>query len=409
MGSAESKPSESAEISSARVWTDICALTSDSTRAHMIETVLHAPDFVACARRAGVYGNLLSWLVAYRRGENVRFPYATGSTPVASQPLPLWDRPHGGSASTEMIVSPAAKAMDHFQECLYLLGIEESEPLTHERIRSAYKRLAVRAHPDKGGSKEKFDELRRAFQYLEKIVDRVAPRASAEEKARLSAPVTMENAMAMRSSTAPAAPVALSAKKLDMTTFNRLFEENRLPDPTADTGYGDWLKAQEGSDEAVKDSRLEGKFNLNTFEKVFREKALAQNKSTAITVRTAPSELIAMGGTELGASADNFSASMFSDTQFTDLKQAYTTGSTVFHEVADVRVSERSASSIAEAKRQREAAMANVSPDENARIAAYAAEMEKRERERKLRLAQQDTQAEQWSAHMRSRLFVKNG
>jgi hypothetical protein len=193
-----------------------------------------------------------------------------------------------------------------------------------------------------------------------------------------------------------------------MGTFNKLFEENRLPDPGRDAGYGDWLSSSGGSDEVAADPRLKGKFNQDTFEQVFREKALNQTAGTAIVRKLEPDAIMPTSGTELGGDNSNFTAAFGSDTQFVDLKEAYTTGSTRFHEVADVRIAAKSSRSIEETKRMREAEMTRVDPDEKARLAAAAAAFEERERQRRLRLAQQDTAAESWSEQMRRRLFVTN-
>jgi curved DNA-binding protein CbpA len=299
--------------------------------------------------------------------------------------------------------------MDYFQESLALLGIPEDEDdLTHEKIRVAYLRASRKAHPDKGGSKELFDELQRAYKYVGRILDRVKPRVTEADRERLTAPVTMDHARAARAAEEPVAPVKLSSKKLDMSTFNRLFEENRLPDPQRDTGYGDWLSSQGGDDSIAADPRLKGKFNQTNFEAVFRERAMRQTAGTEIIKRLEPDALIAPVGTEIGADTRNFTAAFGADTQFTDLKEAYTTGSTVFQEVADVRVTERSARSIAEAKRVREAEMSRVDPDESSRIAAAAAALERREAERRRRAAAADVAAESWSEQMRRRLFVTN-
>jgi curved DNA-binding protein CbpA len=308
------------------------------------------------------------------------------------------------TATTEMIVSPAAKALDYFEEALGTLGIRDSDGLTHEQLKAAYKRVSLTAHPDKpGGSAAKFDALRRAYQYVEKILDRVKPRISAEETARMTAPVSVESARKARA--LPDAPkIQLSAKKLDMAAFNQLFEENRLPDPTRDGGYGDWLKSQGGDDAVAADPRLKGKFNQSVFESVFQERA--GRGADAIVRRTEPDALYAPGGTELGGDGKNFTSAMGSDTQFTDLKEAYTTGATVYQEIADVRVTERSATSVSEAKRMRDAAMSRVDPDEGSRIAAAAAALEERERQRRLRYAAEQTAAEEWDALMRSRLAV---
>jgi hypothetical protein len=438
-------------VQTERIWMQICSIQSDDVRYQTIHTVLRAPDVIAGFRRLGVYAHVLAWLSAYERGETVRFPFTASGQLIqenffqanyqqsaqqerwkhmyAAAPQTIQHHtadmfahnPYAAATQTQthyqssqsqssMVVHPAAKAMDFFQESLELLGIDESESLTHERIRYAYKSKAIYAHPDKGGSKEQFDALRKAFQYIEKIVDRITPRQSAAEKAKMTAAVTMETARAQRENALPeikeAPAVQLSAKKLNMADFNRLFEENRLPDQDRDTGYGSWLSSQAGSDDIQKDPRLAGKFSQQAFEQVFREKAMTQTSSTAMIKRNGPDALIALGGTELGGSSDNFTAAFGSDTQFTDLKQAYTTGSTVFQEVADVKVTERSARNIDEAKRLREEAMRRVDPDEESRIAAHAAELDRRERERRLRMAKQDATAELWHQRVGSRFQV---
>lgn len=387
--------------SASRIWNEICALESDTVRISMIETVLTSTDMVYEAKRAGVYAHVLFWVADCRTGKWVPFPY--GTRKAADRVQHITNNQDG-----QMIVSPAAKALDYFQESLALLGIDESEGITAERLKAGYRAASLRAHPDKGGSKEAFDEVVRAYKYVEKILARINPKMSAEEKARLTAPVTLESAKAARQSLADVKPVQLSAKKLDMATFNKLFEDNRLPDPGRDTGYGDWLSSGGGSDEVVADPRLKGKFNQQAFEQVFREKAIAQTAGTAIIKRLEPDAIISAGGVELGGSNDNFTAAFGSDTQFVDLKEAYTSGSTRFHEVADVRVSSKSARSVEEAKRQREAEMSRVDPDEKARFAAAAAAYEEREKQRRLRLAQQDTVAEGWADQMRRRLMVSD-
>jgi curved DNA-binding protein CbpA len=395
-------------------------------RAQVLERVLSSDKgaaYVTESRRYGLYSPVLSWLTAYRSGLRTPFPYRV--EPYRSEPyrasdetieLVVEENPRYAMYTTpvagQMVVSPVAKAHDYFQDSLELLGLSEEEGLTHERLRTAYKRVSLISHPDKGGSEAAFDAVRRAYQYIEKILDRVSPRLSEDEKRRRAAPVTMESAQSFRATSAPvipdAPPVQLNAKKLDMTTFNKLFEEHQLPDPLRDTGYGDWLKGQGGSDEAAADPRLKGKFNQSMFEQVFREKALKQQGNTQIARRLEPDAMVSTTGVELGGVMDNYSAPMGSETQFTDLKQAYTTGSTVFQEVAGIQVSDRRVGSVKDAERQRAAEMARVDPEEGARIAAAAAALEERERQRRLRAAKQDEAGENWSEAVRRRLMVTN-
>jgi curved DNA-binding protein CbpA len=382
-----------------RIWSDLCAIESDQVRARMLDTLLASPELVETAQEIGIYGPIMAWRTQMARG--ARPPWPWSKSKVSHQPT--------RSPGTQIMVSPAAKALDYFQEALALLGISETEPLTHERVKTAFKKTSLRVHPDKGGTPEAFDEVTRAFQYLGKILDRISPKTTAAEKARMTASVNPETAAAMRvPMVQDGPPVTLSAKKLDMNTFNKLFEENRLPDPDQETGYGDWLKST-GAEESASDPRLKGKFNQQVFEQVFREKASAQ-RTTAITRRLEPDYIVPVGGTELGAKTDNFTAALGSDVQFTDLKQAYGESATIYQQVASevANVRERSATTMAEARRIRNEEMARVVPDEMTRISAAAAAVEERERQRRLRLAKQDTTFEAWSDSIKRRLLVNN-
>jgi len=415
-----------------RIWSEICALESDEIRASMIERMMATPGFITVAQRGNVYGPTSAWLQAYRRGWAQPFPYATGRgdrirleggggggyhrqpTFAAPAPAPAPQTLYGPAtaalpaiymtdaapSTTAMIVSPAAKALDYFQEALEMLGIDESETLTYERLKVAYKRASLAAHPDKpGGSAAAFDALNRAYVYVGKILDRIRPRTTAEESARMATPVSMDSAMAARERGAPKGePVKLSAKKLDMNMFNRLFEENRLPDPVRDTGYGDWLKGE-------KEGGVSAAGGLASFESKVRE--FAQKNPGAIIKRLEPDAIIGgRGATVLGEDGGNFTAAFGSDTQFTDLKEAYTTGAVAYLDVADVRVKERSARSVEEAQRIRETEMSRIDPDEKSRIAAAAAALEQRERQRQLRMATADTAMDAWAKAMRGRLAV---
>jgi hypothetical protein len=280
-----------------RIWSDICEMDSDEMRVMMLERVLATPGYATAAMSTwgGVYDEVVRWMQMWRRGLREPFPYRRAVPAPAPAPAPVasdriehvgnggWRPPvdvrsanlyappivaHGfqtpsrpvapqSTYESAMIVSPAAKALDYFQESLALLGIpEDEEDLTHEKIRAAFLRVSRKAHPDKGGSKERFDELQRAYKYVGRILDRIKPRTSESEREKLTAPVTMDHARASRAAEAPIAPVKLSSKKLDMSTFNRLFEENRLPDPARDAGYGEWMSSQSGSDEVAADPRL---------------------------------------------------------------------------------------------------------------------------------------------------------
>lgn len=389
--------------SASKIWSDICALESDALRAQMIQTVMHSPDIVAQAKVAGLYGGVIMWLTAYRQGGNMPFPYATHSDTIQHEE-PRWSmyttpmrsqQTYTPSSSTALTVTQTAKADDYFYEALDLLEIPDDAAITADRLRSAYKKASLRAHPDKGGSKEAFDAVQHAYRYVEKIVHRVEGQKKTGGKKQMAEEVPQIQA---------AAPVKLSAKKLDMATFNRVFEENRMADPERDRGYGSWLKSNDGVGAIGADPRLQGKFSQETFESVFRERAATAPKSKG---SGGPAPLVAAGMTEIGGELNSFTAGFGSDTQFTDLMEAYTTGATMYQDVADVNVVDRKYKSAEEFSAARAAELKRVDPAEAARFQAEVVAEAERERQRAARASKQDSAMESWASALRSRLSIQ--
>lgn len=405
-------------VAASSIWKEICALESDTVRAHMIETVLRSPDLVSRAKMVGVYGTVMAWLAAYQNGSAIPFPYSEGATQnprsvMYTTPTSATNRP-SSSVSTALMVSPSAKAHDYFQEAVGLLGIGPDEQITQERLRVAYKRASLRAHPDKGGSKEAFDDINRAYRYVEKILVRINPRFSTEgsSSSMSDTPLSMTISdthtpvsVNTRTNTPAAPPIKLSAKKLDMSLFNKMFEENRMPDPDRDGGYGNWMKSGDAAGAIGADPRLKGKFSSDVFESVFRERVAASGDSGHGRGRE---ELYAQGGTEIGGASDNFTAAFGSDSQFTDIKEAYTSGATVFQHVADVKVTDRRVKSASVFKQQREVELARKDPVEAARFQAESAAAEERERQRQARVAEQEKLTNSWAEGLRRRLMVSD-
>jgi hypothetical protein len=420
--------------SASKIWSEICALESDTVRAHMIETVLRSPDLVAQSKMVGVYGTVMAWLTAQYNGSAVSFPYATGSTQQSTRnmmyttPTPSYRQGPAhpslmssssssstafasSPSSTAIMVSPSAKAHDYFQEAVEMLGIGPDEQITQDRLRSAYKRASLKAHPDKGGSKEAFDEVSRAYRYVEKILVRINPRFSVEGSSSTMAGPSMtisdiEKPVTLRTNSVIAAtppPVKLSAKKLDMGIFNKMFEENRMPDPDRDGGYGGWMKSSDDAGAVGADPRLKGKFSSDVFESVFRERV-----SKGSDGGRGREELYAQGGVEIGGASNNFTAAFGSDNQFTDIKEAYTNGATMFQHVADVKVSDRRMKSAKDFERARAEELTRKDPAEAARFQAEVEAEAERERQRQARVAEQEKMTNSWAEGLRRRLTVSN-
>jgi len=425
-----------------RIWQNLSAMDSIPARIQMIETLFEGQEYVASAKRIGIYAALLGWVAAQRRGEYYPWPFIQPQQqqqqpqmrniqiqqqqPQQAQPvMRINDAPQ--QTTTLAKAPPPIRAMDYLNEAYNLLGIDDNKPLTHEMLKSAYKRAALKNHPDKGGSPEKFDDVTRAYLYISEILEKLLPKTGKDgNDVRFSVAVTPEEAMKARgiNPTAPAAknamkledapPVALNPKKLDMNVFNKLFEENKLPDPDKDDGYGDWLKSQDNSRGTA--SAMKGKYNVDVFNRTFEEEAKRATTvaNDQLSKYRPPSEMIlAPGlGTELGASRpDQYTRASTAITGtaggigYTDLKYAYSEGSTFSQDVAGVSLDGRP-KTMAEAEREYKSAPRALTEDENRAVYAFEEARKAAELQRQQRMAARDIDYSAAHDRLKRRLMI---
>ena len=106
-----------AASSSSRVWSELCAIQSDSVRAQVLERVLSSDrgaSYVADARRSGLYSPVLSWLTAYRSGLRTPFPYQI-ETAAETIELVVEDNPRYAMYTTP-VARATATATSHNQK-----------------------------------------------------------------------------------------------------------------------------------------------------------------------------------------------------------------------------------------------------------------------------------------------------
>jgi len=393
-----------------------------------LDTLFSGTEFIAAAKKVGLYAPLLTWIAATRRGEYAAWPgTSTARTTVAAVPLStrgptvsIRDAPTRNTVHTVAVVPPPKRALDVLHESYAILSLDDSKPLTHEALKQAYKRAALAAHPDKGGSPAQFDAVTRAFTYIEEVLLKLLPKTATDgSDPRFTVAVTLDNAKKSRGPATPGvmeiedkAPVALNPKKLNMTVFNQLFEENKLPDPDKDDGYGDWLSTQDSSGPKTHEG-LRAKFNADVFHKTFAEETRARlgesNKATTMSKYQTPAEMVlAPGfGTELGGGRPALytRAPGAAGIGYTDLKFAYGDGSTFSHEVADVTLEGRP-TNVEEAKREYAAAPRALSPEEAAAVAAFDRAKQAAEEARQRRVAAKDVDAESAHQKLQRRLML---
>lgn len=378
-----------------RIYRNILQIQSPATRLQMLETLLAAQEYVTTAKQTGLYGPILSYIVSIRRGDPAVLP----GEKTGNNQLQVPGRGTGARGEPEnRLISRAGdpgahtKAISFFSQCLQILGLEEEVALNEKLLKEAYKKASIRAHPDKGGSEEAFDAVTRAYAYLGEILRRVrggrseSVNVSEESPARLTASRD-QNSEAWKMNE----PVKLNPKSLNIDVFNKVFEETRLPDPDED-GYGDWLKRSEDGPAGGSQTKFNGKFNRSvfneTFESELKSRSAQQNRSQLANRQPEALVMAPTFGIELGRDkSDDFTGANLNGLKFTDLKKAYTTDSTFSHQVADVRVSNRSFDAAAS---ERKSAPAPLSSAEMEAIAEGERRMAQRQSNQAIRISEED-------------------
>jgi curved DNA-binding protein CbpA len=377
-----------------RIYSNIIQIKNPQKRVQMISTCLAGTEYIESAKRAGIYSYLLNYISSVKSGQNPSLLpgeqhdilQSSPNVPRAFQPPPQFsqgigathpslinrqDEGNGGvnggrnglgnggnngqlttynddTPSWRVVANtPKQKAMTYFASCLEVLGIQEEVALTQESLKSSYKRVALKAHPDKGGSEEYFEAVTRAYAYLSEILKHIKG-GRKDVNGKVDAPSSLSSSRDTEAEKwKHTEPVRLNAKNLDMNAFNKLFEETHMPDPDSD-GYGDWLKNADGggSGGGGGGPKFKGQFNRDVFNKVFEDEARRGGNQQNSSLITHPGQMALtlnpMSGVDLvGDRPDSYTAAPNSKFQFTDLRGAYTTENTISEKVSSVRVDDR--------------------------------------------------------------------
>jgi curved DNA-binding protein CbpA len=413
-----------------RIYRNILQIQSTQTRLQMLETLLSGQEYVASIKQAGIYGPVLSYIASVRRGETSFLPGENpGSAGQAGQQLQVNQggqsrnsfagsgtpgvRGQGQGQGQQVIHHSGdqgahSKAITFFSQCLQVLGLEEEVALNEEGLKKAYKIASLKAHPDKGGSEQAFDQVTRAYAYLGEILRRV--RGGRNEMVNVSEESPARIASSREQSSEGwkmAEPVKLNPKNLNLNSFNKVFEENRLPDPDGD-GYGDWLKDSNSNSQYSSNSKFNGKFNRTIFNEAFENEIKSRNSNInsnsnserkSLAIRQPEALTLSPNlGIELGRERpEDFTGANLGGLKFTDLRKAYTEESTFSHQVSDVRVSNRSFDSAAQ---ERKAAPAPLSNSEMEQIQEAERRMAQRQSQQAVRITEEDRRISEHFAKM---------
>jgi curved DNA-binding protein CbpA len=146
-----------------------------------------------------------------------------------------------------------------------ILGLTEGIVYSELEIKKAYRNLALKYHPDKGGTEEVFKILTKAYMYLLKK----AQGSNYVEKNFMDLKGNYER------DGGGGVGGGTNSDDFNVKNFNKLFEDNKLENEEWDNGYGDW-KTDDVSDTPKK--IFNQKFTADVFNQVFNE--LKNNNNT---------------------------------------------------------------------------------------------------------------------------------
>jgi len=394
------------------IYKKLLQIQDPQTRVKMIQTLLAGQEYVNAARTAGVYSHLLAYVARVNAREKpALLPGEPGQQQQQQQ------QPHRQTttqiqtykqvqqAPSKQIMKGRSneKALNYFQSCLLVLNLEEEVALTEESLRSAYKKAAVRTHPDKGGSEQEFEAVTRAYAYLVEILRRI--HGGRTKESVVDAPTELKDSRHKESKDwEMVQPVRLDPKKLDMNAFNNLFEKTRVPDPDEE-GYGDWLKT---NDNVSKGPAFSGGFNRDVFNRTFENEAKKQATSSALTA-TVPQALTLAPtyGVEIGRGASgDYTAPAGGQMKYTDLRRAYTTDSMFSNQVANVQVEARSLDIYSDSRKKAPEPLRN---SEMEAIQMAERHQLQQEEQRRVRAAQELVHADEYFKRMKQIVLTDGG
>lgn len=186
-----------------------------------------------------------------------------------------------------------------------------------DRLKSSYKKLALKYHPDRGGDQNQFKIISKAYiilleKYNEKQSDKQFPDLKKDYNSFVDKQSNYQTTF------------KLDPEKFNLDRFNRLYEENKQS-TSNDQGYGDWKT--ENTSESPQQI-FSDKFNLSMFNNVFSETKKNDKNCNQIINYNDPSPSdkgTAMGYVDIAdTSISNFSSDVYAGLQYTDYKQAHT-------------------------------------------------------------------------------------
>jgi curved DNA-binding protein CbpA len=150
-----------------------------------------------------------------------------------------------------------------------ILGIPKN--FDEKVLKKAYLKLAMKTHPDRGGSEEQFQQVSIAYTVLLK-------RLKDQNNNHGHTDLRDNSRQYMETQTHDSLQNVNLSDKFDGDVFNKIYEENRISD-VYDSGYGKWMNKNPASEDEPK-KMFNGNFNKNMFNNEFEKYKKEQQKQT---------------------------------------------------------------------------------------------------------------------------------
>ena len=268
-----------------------------------------------------------------------------------------------------------------------VLGI--SKQYDEALLKKAYLKKAMKAHPDRGGSKDEFQKVSIAYTVLKK---KLKEQGEIHHHNELK-----QNADDFISSQQGGGQnINFDRDNFDSEVFNKIYEENRIEE-AYDDGYGSWMQKTE-SISSSQSKMFQGNFNKDMFNHEFEKykQEQQQKMGNQMIQYQEPRERLSMKNQDslvtLGqGKVSNFSGEV-GNLGFTDYKAAFTTDSTLI-DTGSVDIHGRE-HDIKGVERERSNISYQMSAEDQQHVAYQEALHKKEERVRVQRLQVYDQQHE---------------
>ena len=256
-----------------------------------------------------------------------------------------------------------------------------SKNFDEKTLKKAYLRAAMKAHPDRGGTPQAFQQVSIAFTILQKKLKERENNHDHHDMRDGSKHFVKQQA------NQPKVNVNMT-ENFDVDVFNQIYETNKIPE-VYDEGYGSWMKDTPAL-ESEQGKMFQNGFNKDMFNATFEKYKHEQSQRTPhnqLALRE-PEVRISMANQDslmtLGQGKISNFGGQTDNLSYTDYKQAFTDGSTLI-DTSTVDLSGRS-NSIGGIKSQRSNISYTLSPQDQQRLALQQMQEKQEEQKRVQRL-----------------------